>query len=98
MDHLRDGLVVEGRFGWADLGSWDAWARLSRAASRTMAVDSRNVTVVGQRDHLVATVGVRDLIVVQTPAATLVVHADRAQAVRDVVRRLASDPRFASYR
>jgi len=98
MDHLRVGLVVEGRFAWADLGSWDVWARVGKAAAPTVTVDSRNVTVIGQRGHLVATIGVRDLLIVQTPSATLICRPDKAQAVRDVVRRLAADPRLAAYR
>ena len=99
MDHLRTGgLVVEGAFPWADLGSWDTWARLGAGGARTVSVDSCGVTVVSQGDHLVATVGVRDLVVVHTPSATLVCRADQAQAVRDVVRRLGADPRLARYR
>ncbi len=98
MDHLRGGLVVEGRFPWADLGSWDIWAQVTHAACRTVAVGCRNVTVVGQARHLVATVGVRDLLIVQTPSATLVCRPDQAQAVREVVRRVSADPRLAAYR
>ncbi len=99
MDHLRTGaLIVEGDFPWADLGSWDAWARLGARAARTVGVDSHGVTVVSQDEHLVATVGVRDLVVVHTPSATLVCRADQTQAVRDVVRRLRTDARLAPYR
>ena len=96
--HLRGGVVVDGRFPWADLGSWDLWAKLGRGAVRTLSVDSDNVTVVGQRQHLIATVGVRDLLVVQTPTATLICRADRAQSVREVVQQLAADRRLASFR
>ncbi len=98
MDYVQGGLVVEGRFGWADLGSWDTWAALGHASSRTIAIDSHNVTVVSRPDHLVATVGVRDLLLVHTPSATLICRADKAQQVREVVKRLAADPRLAAYR
>lgn len=98
MDHLRRGVVVEGRFPWADLGSWDTWARLGQGAARTLSVESHNVTVVSQGDHLVATIGVRDLLIVHTPSATLVCRLDRAQAVREVVKRLAANRRLASFR
>jgi mannose-1-phosphate guanylyltransferase len=98
MDHVQGGLVVEGRFAWADLGSWDAWAALGRASSRTIAIDSHNVTVVSPPDHLVATIGVRDLLLVHTPSATLICRADKAQRVREVVRRVATDPRLCAYR
>jgi mannose-1-phosphate guanylyltransferase len=98
MRHLRDGLVVEGRFPWTDVGSWDVWVRLGRSAARTLAVNSRNVTVVGPNGHLVAAIGVRDLVVVHTPTATLICRQDRAQAVREVARRLAQDPRMSRHR
>ena len=98
MNHWQGGLIVEGNFGWADLGSWDIWARLGQASSRTVMVESQNVTVVGHNGHLVATVGVRDLVIVQTPSVTLVCHPDRAQAVREIVKRIATEPALASYR
>jgi len=98
MDHLRGGLVVEGRFAWADLGSWDVWARLGRSRARLLEVESRNVRAIGQPGHLLAAVGVRDLLIVQTPTATLICRPERTQAVRAVVRRIAMDPRLAAYR
>ena len=98
MDHLHGALVVEGRFAWADLGSWDAWASLSENASGVLAVESRNVTAVSQVPHLVAAIGVQNLFVVHTPSATLICAPGKVQAVRKVVKRLAQDPRFAPYR
>ena len=98
MRRLDRALVVEGKFPWADLGSWDAWARIGRSVSRTLGIESHNVTVIGQEDHLVATIGVRDLLVVHTPTATLICRPDNTQAVREIVKRLSSSPKFASYR
>lgn len=98
MNHVTDGLVVDGRFQWADLGSWDAWARVGGARGRTVAVKSRNVAVVSHARHLVATIGVRDLAVIQTPSATLICRLDQAQAVREVTRQLSENPRWAAYR
>jgi mannose-1-phosphate guanylyltransferase len=98
MDHLRSGLVVEGRFAWADLGSWDTWARLGRSQVRLLEVESGNIRAIGRPNHLIAAIGVRDLLIVQTPTATLVCHPEQAQAVRAVVQRIASDPRLAAYR
>jgi mannose-1-phosphate guanylyltransferase len=97
MGHLTTALVVEGRFPWADLGSWDVWARLG-TTSRALTMRSRNVTVVGEPAHLVAAVGVRDLLVVHTPSATLICRPQDAQAVRQVVRRVVEDPRLAAFR
>ena len=97
MNHLRDGLVVEGRFAWADLGSWDLWTRLGRSRSSVVTVDSRNVTTVSETPHLFATIGMRNLLVVHTKDATLICPPEQAQAVRDVVKQLSCDRRLARY-
>jgi mannose-1-phosphate guanylyltransferase/mannose-6-phosphate isomerase len=97
MDHLQDGLVVEGRFAWEDLGSWDTWARFNPSSQR-VTIDCENVTVVTQEPHLVAAVGVSDLVIIHTPSATLICSPSKTQAVRDVVKRVSKDPRLASYR
>ena len=57
------------------------------AGSDALFIDSRN-TYVQSQGRLVATVGVDDLIVVETPDAILVAHADRAQQVGQVAKRL----------
>lgn len=98
MTQVRDGLVVDGRFQWADLGSWDTWARVGRTTGRTVSVKSRNVTVVSHDRHLVAMIGVRDLAVIHTPSATLICRLDEAQAVRELTQQLAKDSRWAAYR
>lgn len=98
MNHAREGLVVPGGFRWADLGAWDTWAALSANTARVVAVDSPGVTVVGNRRHLVAALGVRDLVIVHTPDATLVCDRRQVQAVREVVKRLDADTRLAAFR
>ncbi|MBI4343775.1 MAG: mannose-1-phosphate guanylyltransferase [Candidatus Omnitrophica bacterium] len=100
MAHLRGGLIIEGRFAWADLGSWDVWAQRSTTSAPQMLVGTRNVSVIseGKDGHLVAAVGVRDLVIVQTPDATLVCPAGRAQDVREVVRRLQRQRSLARFR
>lgn len=86
--------VVPAQFDWSDIGSWKALRELvvadadsNRAQGDAMFIDSRN-TYVQSQGRLVATVGVDDLIVVETADAVLVAHADRAQEVRQVAKRL----------
>ncbi|MBI3324478.1 MAG: mannose-1-phosphate guanylyltransferase [Candidatus Omnitrophica bacterium] len=98
MAHLRDGEVVEGQFDWEDLGSWDSWVRVSRhRRAPPITIGGCNVNAISTNGHLVATVGLNDAIVVQTPDATLICHADAAQGVRDVVARLSRDARLSRY-
>ena len=87
--------VIPALFEWDDVGSWLAVDRLNPrdedgnvVRGRHVGVDTRNCIVIS-RDHLVATVGIEDMIVVHTPDATLICPKDRAEEVRDLVKRLA---------
>lgn len=97
MARARDTRMVEVAFQWEDLGSWESWIRIARQPHPALAIDGRNVRVVGADHHLVATVGLQDVIVVQTPDATLICRAQETQAVRQVVGRLARTRRLARY-
>lgn len=98
MAHLRGCDVVEGRFEWEDLGSWDSWVRVARQHhARPLSVAGRRVEAISTNSHLVATVGLDDAIVVHTPDATLVCHAEAAQGVREIVARLSRHPHFGRY-
>ena len=86
--------VVPGNFGWNDIGSWSAIRDLvapdaadNRALGEAIFIDTRN-TFVQSEDRLVATVGVNDLMIIDTPDALLVAHPDKAQNVKAVVAQL----------
>ena len=81
-------------FGWNDVGSWNAVYELLRRDAQgnameleSIALDSHN-NFVDARGKLVALVGVRDLIVVDTPDALLVADRGRAQQVGEIVKLL----------
>ena len=74
----------------------DADAEGNRGSGDTLFVDTRN-TFVQSDGRLVATVGVDDLVVVDTSDALLIARADRVQEVRRVVQRL-KDERHEAYR
>jgi mannose-1-phosphate guanylyltransferase len=89
--------VVPSNFGWSDIGSWRSISELVPADERgnkvvgeAVLVESHNTYVHGH-DRVIATVGVEDLIVVDTPDALLVGHRDKMQLVKDVVERLKLD-------
>jgi mannose-1-phosphate guanylyltransferase/mannose-6-phosphate isomerase len=94
MEKTDRAAVVEGRFRWSDIGSWDAIFEIAERdgagnAVRGSAVlmDSRNC-VVHSDDRLTAVLGVKDLVVVTTTDAVLVLPRDRAQDVKELVARL----------
>jgi len=86
--------VVPSNFGWSDIGSWNAVKELvapdasnNRALGGAIFVDSHN-TFVQSEDRLVATIGVDNLMIIDTLDALLVAHADKAQEVKKVVAQL----------
>lgn len=86
--------VVRGRFDWSDVGSWQALADLAtpdddgnRGHGERVAIDTRG-TYVHANDRVIATVGVENLVIVDTPDAVLVAHRDHLQRVKDVVGEL----------
>ncbi len=92
MEKERRVAVVEGSFGWSDLGSWtSSWELSSQNAdgnavpADAVTIDTRGCMVRAPNGKRVALVGVRDLVIVDTADALLVVPRDRAQQVKDVV-------------
>ena len=83
---------------WLDVGSWPAYGAALAAdgdgnrvgAARTVLHASRgNVVASSDPDHLVTLVGCEGLVVVHTPAATLVMPAADAQRVKELHARVA---------
>jgi len=87
--------VIEGRFAWDDVGTWrilrghlpaDEHANVPQG--NVVAMDSSGCILYAGGDHLVTALGVRDLIIVATPDATLVTTRENAERVRDLVAKL----------
>ncbi|WP_427913603.1 mannose-1-phosphate guanylyltransferase/mannose-6-phosphate isomerase [Ramlibacter sp. MMS24-I3-19] len=97
MEKASNVSVVPARFGWSDVGSWPAVAQAhpQDASGNTFAADvvaldtvGTHVQVESHGPKVVATVGVKDLVVVDTPDALLVAHKSVAQKVKSVVDAL----------
>lgn len=100
MDHLPELAVVPGDFGWSDVGSFQAaWELAPKdgsgnvAPAGTVLAGSEGNHVLDLREagphkRVIALVGVRDLVVVETDDALLVTTRDRAQDVKLVVEEL----------
>ena len=85
--------------GWNDLGAWDAvWQVADKDAAGNSGIgdvifeDSRN-TLVHASGRLVTTLGVDDIVVVETADAVLVADRQRSQDVKKLVSRLDKDRR-----
>jgi mannose-1-phosphate guanylyltransferase len=87
-------LVVEGDFGWSDLGSWAALHRLlerdargNGGVGRWLAIGSAGCMVYSP-DRLVVLLGVKGTLVADSPDALLVADLGRSQEIREVVAEL----------
>lgn len=96
MEHYQPVVVIEAPFAWDDVGSWQALARLigtdadgNAAQGRHLGLDTSGCIIRTSDDHLVVTLGLKDLIVVHTPDATLVADKQQEEAIRKVVEALA---------
>ena len=91
---LPVGVVIPLRAGWSDGGAWDAlWQVLPKddqgnVAQGDVILQDCHDTLALSDGRLVACVGVRDLVVVETPDAILVVHKERTQDVKKIVDSL----------
>jgi mannose-1-phosphate guanylyltransferase len=88
------GGIAAADFRWNDVGSWNAVYELLARDSHGNSIGPDSVCLdshhnfVDARGKMVALLGVRNLIVVDTPDALLVASRDRAQQVGDVVKAL----------
>jgi mannose-1-phosphate guanylyltransferase len=86
--------VIPAEVGWSDIGSWAAVYQLLAKNSGENVLASDGLTLDAEGNFLwspskfVAAIGVRDLIVVETPDALLICPRDRAQDVAKIVKRL----------
>jgi mannose-1-phosphate guanylyltransferase/mannose-6-phosphate isomerase len=98
-DALPKGVVIPLSAGWSDVGAWDAlWKVLPKdeqgnvQQGDVLMYDSEG-TLAMSEGRLIACVGVRDLVVVETADAILVAHKDKTQDVKKIVDRLKLDRR-----
>ncbi|EXU80028.1 mannose-1-phosphate guanyltransferase [Comamonas aquatica DA1877] len=103
MEKTADAVVVPLGAGWTDVGSWSALWDVSPKDDAGNAVQGDAIlqdsvgTYVHASNRLVATVGVQNLVVVETKDAVLVASKDRVQDVKKVVEQLKADSRSEHY-
>jgi hypothetical protein len=89
-------IVAESSFKWDDVGTWTSVAnhfpvdkRNNICIGRTLLHDVADSIVVGDcNHHVMALVGVKDLIVVNNGNTTLICNRNRAQDIKKIVQRL----------
>lgn len=94
MEETKKAAVLPATFGWSDVGSWESiYDALEKnggenaKAGNVLAVDSKRNLILGN-GRLIATIGLEDMIVVDTPDAVLIAKKGECQKVKDIVSTL----------
>jgi len=101
MEHADQVAVVPAPgLGWKDIGSWDRLHEVLptdahgnlELANEALLLDCKNSLIyqAGESGRLIAVLGVRDLVIVDTPDVLLVIPAAMSERVRELVRELES--------
>ena len=94
MEKSDNVVVVPLDAGWNDIGSWSALHDIGKKDANGNVIngdvfmqDTTN-TYIHANGHMIATIGVQDLIIVDTPNATLISTKDKSQKVKNIVEQL----------
>lgn len=99
MEHTKHAIVVPADIGWSDVGSWSALWEVQQQDAQGNAtrgdvyLDDVSGSLVRAESRIVAVIGVKDLVVVETNDAVLVAHKDQVQRVKNVVDHLKTKQR-----
>lgn len=99
MEHTRDGFAYPLDCDWSDLGSWESLWEISERDDEenvrrgdVLPIDTRNSMLISQH-RLLAVLGLRDIVVVETPDAVLVADRAKTQDIKKIVEQLRRDGR-----
>lgn len=96
MERADNVLMLEGDFGWNDVGSFDAFDYIhdknadgNVALAKNLAIEAKdNIIYSTEDEHLIALLGVEDIVIAHTKDVTLVCDKNRAQDIKLLVEKL----------
>lgn len=101
MEKTQRAHVIPGDFGWDDLGDWNALERLLKGEAENVdlathvARDTHGAIVyASDREDVVVTIGLEDIVIVRDGNVTLVANKQRTQEIKQVLKQLQADGRF----
>ena len=94
MEKAKNIYVIPGNFGWDDVGSWLSLERINKTnqdgnviTGNVISIKTKNTIIQGS-DKLIATIGLEDIVVVDTDDVTLICHKNNTQEVKEVINNL----------
>ena len=99
MEKSDNAAVLPTDIGWNDVGTWTALEDISKKDPKGNVLDGNIITIDCREsifqgnERLVAALGLKNIIVVDTPDALLVCSKDRAQSVKKIVEQIKLEKR-----
>lgn len=97
VEKLENQIVLQLQTPWTDLGTWDALGRvLTKDSESNTVIGDQVISIDSEKNmvcadgRLIAMVGVKDLVIVDTPDALLVGHVNHMQSIKEVISELKS--------
>ncbi|MGN1105561.1 MAG: mannose-1-phosphate guanylyltransferase [Huintestinicola sp.] len=94
MEHAENIFTIPGNFGWDDVGSWLSMERINptnefgnMVKGDVISIATKNSTIIGGK-RLIATIGLDELIIVDTDDAILICSKENTQDVKKVIEHL----------
>ncbi|OBY76954.1 mannose-1-phosphate guanylyltransferase [Paenibacillus sp. KS1] len=94
MEKVKDIYVIPCVFGWDDVGSWTALERINDTdengnvvRGNSLSIDTKRC-IIESNGKLIATLGVEDLIIVETDDVTLICNKDKAQEIKSLIKEI----------
>ena len=90
-------VLPAGGLGWSDVGMWsslfevllpDMNGNIATNANLHLAQETHNTLIYGGSDRLIVTIGVDDMVIIDTGDALLICKTDQSQRVKEVVEHL----------
>jgi len=97
MERSKRIALIPALFYWTDLGSWDALAEIfpkdkkgNISTADVLNLDSEGICVFSRGQRLISTIGLKDVVIADTPDALLVCDRSKTQEVKKLVKMMKS--------
>jgi mannose-1-phosphate guanylyltransferase len=101
MEKTQLACVLPANFGWDDLGDWNGVERLLKGDQDNVELgthiskDTKDAVIyASNKDEVIVTIGLEDVIIVRDGNVTLVVNKNHTQDIKEVVKSLKDNPKF----
>lgn len=97
----KEVLIIPAELGWSDVGTWESIfeelannEKTNLTKGRHIGIDSEGSLIYGNGKKLIATIGIKDLVVVETEDALLICKKEQSQDVKTLVEKLKKSAQY----